>query len=54
MRQLAFGSIVLVLVTFGWDMHGFGQQVPIPRGELRIVDKNPNNWSSTTFNVIAR
>lgn len=51
MRQLAFGSIVLVLVTFGWNMHGFGQQVPIPRGELRIVDKNPNNWSSTTFNV---
>ena len=51
MRKLAFGSIVLVLVTFGWGTRGFGQQVPAPRGELRIVDKHPGNWASITYNV---
>ena len=51
MRKLAFGSIVLVLVTFGWGTGGFGQQVPAPRGELRIVDKSPYNWIRITFNV---
>ena len=39
MRKLAFGSIVLVLVTLGWSTSGFGQEVPAPRGELRIVDR---------------
>jgi hypothetical protein len=43
MRKLACGSIVLVLVTFGWGHRGVGQQVPAPRGELRIVDKHPDN-----------
>src|SRR5215510_9075180 len=51
MRQLAFGSIVLVLVTFAWGNSGFGQQVPTPRGELRVVDKSPFNWVSITLNV---
>jgi peptide/nickel transport system substrate-binding protein len=43
--------MVLVLVTFGWGENSFGQQVPTPRGELRVVDKNPNNWASISFNV---
>jgi hypothetical protein len=51
MRQLAFGCIVLILVTFGWGNRGFGQQVPAPRGELRIVDKHPLNWGYITWNV---
>lgn len=51
MRKLAFGSIVLVLMTCGWGIRGFGQQVPLPRGELRVVDKDPNNWVSITWNV---
>jgi peptide/nickel transport system substrate-binding protein len=51
MRKLAFGSIVLVLVTFGWGSRGFGQQVPAPRGELRIVDTDPLNWAWITWNV---
>jgi ABC-type transport system substrate-binding protein len=51
MRQLACGSIVLVLVAFSWGAHSFGQEVPAPRGELRIVDKNPANWVWITYNV---
>ena len=52
MRKLTFGSIVLVLVTFGWGNRGVGQPVPTPQGELRIVDKAPDNWISITFNVM--
>jgi ABC-type transport system substrate-binding protein len=51
MRQLACGSIVLVLVAFGGGAHSFGQEVPAPHGELRVVDHNPANWGWITFNV---
>ena len=51
MRKLAFGSIVLVLVTVGWDTRSRGAQVPAPRGELRIVDKHPLNWAWIVYNV---
>lgn len=51
MSRLAFGSIVLVLVTCGWGTHGVGQQVPAPRGELRIVDTHPWNWAWITWNI---
>ena len=51
MRQLVFGSIILVLVTCGWGPRGFGEQVAAPRGELRIVDNHHMNWAWITFNV---
>jgi ABC-type transport system substrate-binding protein len=51
MRQLAYGSIVLVLVAFGWGAHSLGQEAPPPRGELRVVDKSPANWAWVTWNV---
>jgi peptide/nickel transport system substrate-binding protein len=51
MKQLIVGSIVLLLVILGWGESNFGQERPVPRGELRIVDKNPANWVSLTFNV---
>jgi len=51
MQQLIVGSIVFVLVTFGWGERSFGQEVLAPRGELRIVDKNPANWGWLTWNV---
>jgi ABC-type transport system substrate-binding protein len=28
-----------------------GEQLPAPRGELRIVDKDPFNWVYVTFNI---
>jgi ABC-type transport system substrate-binding protein len=37
--------------TLGWGTCGFGQEIPAPRGELRIVDKNPLNWVWITLNV---
>ena len=50
MRQLVVG-LAIMLVSLGWGRYSFGQEVPAPRGELRIVDKSPVNWISTTFNV---
>src|SRR5215510_3594317 len=41
MQKRVVGSIVLLFVTLGWGERGVGAQVPAPRGELRIVDKNP-------------
>ena len=51
MRQLAFGSIVLILVTCGWGNRSLGEQVLTPRGELRIVDTDPLNWAWIAWNV---
>jgi ABC-type transport system substrate-binding protein len=51
MKNLGVGSIILMLCTLGWGTSGIGQEVPTPRGELRIVDKSPDNWVSITFNV---
>jgi ABC-type transport system substrate-binding protein len=51
MHKLFVGSIMLVLCILGWGISGLGQEVSTPRGELRIVDKNPANWASVVFNV---
>jgi len=45
MKKCVIGGIVLVLVTLGWGTMSVGEQLPAPRGELRIVDKNPLNWT---------
>ena len=51
MHKLFAGSIVVVLCILGSGARGSGQEAHMPRGELRIVDKNPGNWVSITFNV---
>jgi ABC-type transport system substrate-binding protein len=51
MRNPSVSGIILVLCTLVWSPCGFGEEVPTPRGELRIVDKNPLNWAFVTFNV---
>jgi ABC-type transport system substrate-binding protein len=51
MYKLLVGSVVLLLCSLGWGTGGFGQEIPAPRGELQIVDKNPLNWVWITFNV---
>ncbi len=51
MHKLLMGSLVLMFVTLGWGTSVIGQEVPAPRGELRIVDKHPWNWAWLTFNV---
>jgi ABC-type transport system substrate-binding protein len=50
-KPFIVGSIVLMLVTLGWGNSSRGEQAPVPRGELRIVDKHPLNWASITYNV---
>jgi peptide/nickel transport system substrate-binding protein len=51
MKKFVIGGIVLVLVTCGWGTMSMGEQVPVPRGELRIVDKHPLNWIWIVYNV---
>jgi ABC-type transport system substrate-binding protein len=51
MHKLFVGSLVLMLVTLGWDGRGVGEQSPAPRGELRIVDTDPLNWAWITWNT---
>src|SRR5262249_38346380 len=51
MHKRLVRSLALVLITLGWGNKSLGDQVPAPRGELRIVDKNPSNWVSLTFSI---
>jgi ABC-type transport system substrate-binding protein len=52
MNKLVVGSMVLMFVTLGWGGISAAEQPPAPHGELHIVDKNPLNWISITFNVM--
>jgi len=51
-RKVAIFGLMLVLVTLGWHTPSLAQTAPAPRGELRIVDKNPSNWVWITLNVM--
>ena len=51
MKKCIMASLVVMLCVLQWSDDGVGQEVPAPRGELRIVDKNPQNWAFITFNV---
>ncbi len=51
MKRLVVVSLVLMLVSLGWGNSGFGEQLPAPRGELRIVDKDPWNWVWIVWHV---
>jgi ABC-type transport system substrate-binding protein len=51
MKKFVLGGIVLMLVTCGWGTMSIGEQMPVPRGELRIVDTSPSNWMYIVLNV---
>lgn len=51
MRKLIVSNIVLVLVILGWGHTSWGEQAPAPRGELRIVDTDPMNFSWIAWHV---
>jgi len=51
MQKLLVASLILMLCSVGGSASSIGQEVPAPRGELRIVDKSPFNWVSVTLNV---
>jgi ABC-type transport system substrate-binding protein len=52
MHKFFVGSVILVLCTLGWSATSVGQDIPTPRGELRIVDKNPLNWTYIANNNV--
>ncbi len=51
MRKLVVSSLVLTLVVLGWSARSLGEQMPAPRGEIRIVDKHSLNWIWVTLSV---
>ncbi len=51
MRKLVGVSVVLALVILGWSDRSLAAQVPVPQGELRVVDKHPLNWVYLVYNV---
>jgi ABC-type transport system substrate-binding protein len=51
MHKFFVSSVILVFCTLGLGTSSVGQERPAPRGELRIVDKDPLNWAWVTWNV---
>jgi ABC-type transport system substrate-binding protein len=51
MKQLLVGSIVFMLLTLGWGSRGVGEEAAAPRGEVRIVDTDPLNWSWISWHI---
>jgi peptide/nickel transport system substrate-binding protein len=51
MRILVVSGLVFLLLALGWGTSGMGQELPVPRGELRVVDKDLSNFGSIVFNV---
>src|SRR5438128_1564475 len=51
MKKRIVGSIVCMLVALGWGDHSGGEQVPTPRGELRVVDNRVAAWGSLDWNI---
>ena len=51
MRKLAAGGLILFVVNLSFSSGSFGQIAPAPRGEIRVVDKSPNNWMYLTLHV---
>ncbi len=51
MKKRCFARIVFLLLLFGWSLSSVGQERPVPRGELRIVDHNRYNFITIVFNV---
>jgi ABC-type transport system substrate-binding protein len=51
MHKLLIGSMILMFCTLGWGTSSVGRGSPVPRGELRIVDKHHANWISIVLNV---
>ena len=52
MKKFAVGSLVLGLSILGWGDGSLAQKTPAPRGELRIVDADSDNYASITLNVM--
>src|SRR5919106_3107160 len=54
MQKLYIWGIALIFGLLEGSINGFGQEVPTPRGELRIVDVSSLNWISIAHHVFDR
>jgi len=52
MKQRIWWSMVTLLLVLVWLAPGIAEQPPASRGELRVVDRDPFNWLSITWNVM--
>jgi ABC-type transport system substrate-binding protein len=51
MKAVCITGMILLILTLGWGTSSVGLEHPTPRGELRIVDKHPQNYISIVYNV---
>jgi ABC-type transport system substrate-binding protein len=51
MHKLVVSSLVLLFVALGWSNRAMGEQAQPPRGELRVVDTDPNNFAWISWNI---
>jgi len=51
MKTIFVAGLMLVLSAFGWSTGGVGEEVPRPRGELRVVDRNTAAWGHLDWNI---
>jgi ABC-type transport system substrate-binding protein len=52
MRKVLIATCLLSLAAAGPGAPTYAQPVPVPRGELRVVDRSPANWIWITLNVM--
>lgn len=51
MKCACVTGMILLFLSLGWGTSSVGQENATPRGELRIVDKHPQNYISIVYNV---
>jgi peptide/nickel transport system substrate-binding protein len=51
MHKRVVGVFVLGICVLGWSTGSFAQERPAPRGELRIVDMDPQNFAWIASNI---
>src|SRR5437016_4618207 len=51
MRRLIAGGLIVLVASLGPGVTSSAQTASEPRGEIRVVDKSPNNWIYLTWHV---
>lgn len=52
MKKFVVSGIAMLLISATWTLPSSGQELPAPRGELRVVDRHFANWAWVTWNVL--
>jgi ABC-type transport system substrate-binding protein len=51
MKKLVVSNLILLFVALGWSNRAMGEQAQPPRGELRVVDTDPNNFAWMSWHI---